>query len=46
MAGFADAVIVGSAIVTAAAEGERAVRDLVGELAEGVRGGHPATVEA
>lgn len=46
VAGFADAVIVGSAIVTAAAEGERAVRDLVGELAEGVRGGHPATVEA
>jgi tryptophan synthase alpha chain len=46
VAGFADAVIVGSAIVTAAAEGDRAVRDLVGELAEGVRGGHPATVEA
>jgi tryptophan synthase alpha chain len=46
VAGFADAVIVGSAIVTAAAEGEQAVRDLVGELAEGVRGGHPATVEA
>lgn len=37
VAGFADAVIVGSAIVTAAAEGEQAVRELVGELAVGVR---------
>jgi hypothetical protein len=39
-------VMGGAAIVPAAAEGEQAVRDLVGELAEGVRGGHPATVEA
>lgn len=37
VAGFADAVIVGSAIVTAAAESEQAVRELVGELADGVR---------
>ncbi|MCP2166343.1 tryptophan synthase subunit alpha [Goodfellowiella coeruleoviolacea] len=37
VAGFADAVIVGSAFVTAAATGEAAVRELAGELAEGVR---------
>lgn len=43
VAGFADAVIVGSALVTAAAESEQAVRALVGELALGVRGA-PAAV--
>jgi tryptophan synthase alpha chain len=37
VAGFADAVIVGSALVTAAGEGPAAVDDLVGELALGVR---------
>jgi len=37
VAAFADAVVVGSALVTATAEGEGAVRALVGELAEGVR---------
>ncbi|MGC7099900.1 tryptophan synthase subunit alpha [Amycolatopsis lurida] len=37
VAGFADAVIVGSALVTAAAEGADAVRALSGELADGVR---------
>ncbi|QFU87751.1 tryptophan synthase subunit alpha [Amycolatopsis sp. YIM 10] len=37
VAGFADAVIVGSALVTAAAEGVDAVRALSGELADGVR---------
>lgn len=37
VAGFADAVIVGSALVTAASEGQQAVRDLVEELALGVR---------
>jgi tryptophan synthase alpha chain len=37
VAGFADAVIVGSAFVTAAAEGEPAVRALATELATGVR---------
>ncbi|MGZ6855120.1 MAG: tryptophan synthase subunit alpha [Mycobacteriaceae bacterium] len=41
---FADAVIVGSAIVSAAAEGQGAVGDLVAELAAGVRGTHPASV--
>ncbi len=41
---FADAVIVGSALVTAATEGQRAVGELVAELAQGVRGSHPATV--
>lgn len=46
VAGFADAVIVGSAIVTAAAESEQAVRGLVGELAEGVRGATAAGVPA
>lgn len=46
VAGFADAVIVGSALVSAASEGEPAVRALVGELAEGVRGGRDATVDA
>ncbi|HEY2064174.1 tryptophan synthase subunit alpha [Amycolatopsis sp. NBC_01480] len=34
---FADAVIVGSALVTAAASGPDGVRSLAGELAEGVR---------
>ncbi|WP_020498275.1 tryptophan synthase subunit alpha [Sciscionella marina] len=38
VAGFADAVIVGSAFVTAAGESEAAVRALAGELAAGVRG--------
>ncbi|RZQ60006.1 tryptophan synthase subunit alpha [Amycolatopsis suaedae] len=37
VAGFADAVIVGSALVTKAAEGADAVRELAAELAEGVR---------
>jgi tryptophan synthase alpha chain len=37
VAGFADAVIVGSALVTKAAEGAEAVRALSAELAEGVR---------
>ncbi|HVW41481.1 MAG TPA: tryptophan synthase subunit alpha [Amycolatopsis sp.] len=37
VASFADAVIVGSALVTAAAEGPDAVRALTAELAEGVR---------
>lgn len=37
IAAYADGVIVGSAIITAAAEGESAVRDLVTELADGVR---------
>ncbi|KAA9152921.1 tryptophan synthase subunit alpha [Amycolatopsis acidicola] len=37
VAGFADAVIVGSALVTKAAEGPEAVRALTAELAEGVR---------
>lgn len=38
IAGYADGVIVGSAIVSASGEGERAVAELVGELADGVRG--------
>jgi tryptophan synthase alpha chain len=38
VAGFADAVIVGSAFVTAAADSETAVRALTGELSRGVRG--------
>jgi tryptophan synthase alpha chain len=37
VASFADAVIVGSALVTAAAEGAEGVRRLSAELAEGVR---------
>ena len=37
IAAYADGVIVGSAIITAAAEGESAVRALVAELADGVR---------
>ena len=37
VASFADAVIVGSALVTAAAEGPETVRALTAELAEGVR---------
>ena len=37
VAGFADAVIVGSALVTASAQGPEAVRALTAELAEGVR---------
>lgn len=37
VAGFADAVIVGSAFVTAAERGEEAVSTLAGELADGVR---------
>jgi tryptophan synthase alpha chain len=37
VASFADAVIVGSALVTAAAEGPSGVRGLASELAEGVR---------
>ena len=38
IAGYADGVIVGSAIVSAADAGPAAVASLVGELAEGVRG--------
>jgi tryptophan synthase alpha chain len=41
VAGFADAVIVGSALVSAAGRGEREVRELTEELAAGVR--RPAT---
>ncbi len=41
---FADAVIVGSAIVTAVTEGRSAVGELVTELAAGVRGSRPAGV--
>ncbi|GAB2644689.1 tryptophan synthase subunit alpha [Gordonia jinhuaensis] len=37
IASYADGVIVGSAIVSAAAEGDDVLRALVGELAEGVR---------
>jgi tryptophan synthase alpha chain len=37
VAGFADAVIVGSALVSAAGRGERELRELTGELAGGVR---------
>jgi tryptophan synthase alpha chain len=37
VAGFADAVIVGSALVSAAGHGEAALRELTAELAEGVR---------
>jgi tryptophan synthase alpha chain len=37
VAGFADAVIVGSAMVTAAARGEQELRELTAELADGVR---------
>ncbi|ASR37547.1 tryptophan synthase subunit alpha [Prauserella marina] len=37
VAGFADAVIVGSALVSKAAEGPSALAELTGELAEGVR---------
>ncbi|TWP50323.1 tryptophan synthase subunit alpha [Lentzea tibetensis] len=37
LAAFADGVIVGSAFVTAAGEGEHAVRALTSELAQGVR---------
>lgn len=38
IAGYADGVIVGSALVSAVAEGEDALRGLVAELADGVRG--------
>jgi len=41
MAGFADAVIVGSALVSAAAGGTEPVHQLAGELAAGVRGAVP-----
>ena len=44
VAGFADAVIVGSAIVSAAGVGQAAVAALVGELAAGVRGTHAVGV--
>lgn len=40
IAAYADGVIVGSALVTAVADGEQALRDLTSELAEGVRAGH------
>ncbi|PRX49524.1 tryptophan synthase alpha chain [Prauserella shujinwangii] len=42
VAGFADAVIVGSALVSRATEGTEAVRALTAELAEGVRAPEPA----
>src|SRR5581483_8384461 len=38
VAGFADAVIVGSALVSAAGRGEAELRELTAELAAGVRG--------
>jgi len=44
VAGFADAVIVGSALVTASNSGEAAMRELAVELADGVR--HPSTQPA
>jgi tryptophan synthase alpha chain len=44
VAGFADAVIVGSALVSAAGVGESAMRALATELADGVR--HPSTQPA
>lgn len=44
VAGFADAVIVGSALVSAAGQGEAELRALTGELAEGVR--RPVTTGA
>jgi tryptophan synthase alpha chain len=40
VAGFADGVIVGSALVSAAEHGRAAVARLTGELAAGVRGNH------
>ncbi|GAB06379.1 tryptophan synthase subunit alpha [Gordonia amarae] len=40
IAGYSDGVIVGSALVTAAHAGQDHLRDLVTELAEGVRGHH------
>jgi tryptophan synthase alpha chain len=43
LAGFADGVIVGSALVTAAADGVDAIRRLTTELADGVR--QPATTQ-
>ncbi|WP_127784715.1 tryptophan synthase subunit alpha [Rhodococcus sp. X156] len=44
VAGYADAVIVGSAIVTASTESQEAVATLVTELAAGVRAAKPAGV--
>jgi tryptophan synthase alpha chain len=44
VAGFADAVIVGSALVSAAGKGEKELRELTEELAAGVR--RPATQPA
>jgi tryptophan synthase alpha chain len=44
IAGFADGVIVGSAFVSAVAEGDAAVRALAADLAQGVRSGVAATV--
>ncbi|OZM70468.1 tryptophan synthase subunit alpha [Amycolatopsis antarctica] len=46
VAGFADAVIVGSALVTAAADGATAVRALTEQLAEGARNPSRATATA
>jgi tryptophan synthase alpha chain len=43
LAGFADGVIVGSALVSALSDGVAAVRTLTGELAAGVREKAPAT---
>jgi tryptophan synthase alpha chain len=43
LAGFADGVIVGSALVSALSDGVAAVRNLTGELAAGVREKVPAT---
>lgn len=44
VAGFADAVIVGSALVSAAGYGEAALRELTQDLAGGVRRGTPQPV--
>ena len=44
VAGFADGVIVGSALVSAAGKGEKQLRELTEELAAGVR--RPATQPA
>ncbi len=46
VAGYADAVIVGSALVTAATGGQRELAELVDELAQGVRHPRPVTVDA
>lgn len=45
IAGYADGVIVGSALVSAVAESSDALRALTAELAEGVRAGHTESAE-